>query len=93
MEGGAAKQWRAGNIAIENLEQVMSRGSSEGVETLKEAARGLARGRRLAQRSSRDSCSSPAAVMTARTRLVAEKTERKQRCMRDVCNKTHHPWA
>lgn len=49
--------------------------SREGVETRVEVAGGLASGRRLAQMSFRDGCSSPATVLTARTRLVAEQTE------------------
>lgn len=48
------------------------------METLMEVACGLASGRRLAQMSFRDSCSSPAMVMTAKTRLVVKKAERKQ---------------
>lgn len=55
------------------------------METLREV--GLASGRIPAEVLFRGNCNNPGTVVTARTRLVAEKTERK-RCVRDVWNKT-----
>lgn len=55
------------------------------METLMEV--GWARRRIAAAVLFRGDCSNPGTVMVARTRLVAEKTERK-RCVRNIWNKT-----
>lgn len=56
------------------------------METLMEVI-SMASGRIPAAVLFRGNCSNPGTVMMARTRLVAEKTERK-RCVRDIWNKT-----